>query len=58
MTFSNRPVIDVLAESFPITIKLALMALAIEIIFGIGFGILAGLKRAVGSIPRCLSSAS
>lgn len=45
MTFSNRPVIDVLAESFPITIKLALMALAIEIIFGIGFGILAGLKK-------------
>ncbi|KGM18575.1 ABC transporter permease [Corynebacterium auriscanis] len=45
MTFSNRPVIDVLAEAFPITIKLALMALAIEIIFGIGFGIIAGLKK-------------
>lgn len=45
MTFSNRPVVDVLAEAFPITIKLALMALAIEIIFGIGFGIIAGLKK-------------
>lgn len=37
--------VDVLAEAFPITIKLALMALAIEIIFGIGFGIIAGLKK-------------
>lgn len=45
MTFSSRPVIDVLAESFPITFKLALMALAVEIIFGIGFGIIAGLKK-------------
>lgn len=45
MTFSNRPVVEVLGEAFPITIKLALMALAIEIIFGIGFGIIAGLKK-------------
>ena len=45
MTFSNRPVVEVLGEAFPITIKLALMALAIEIIFGISFGIIAGLKK-------------
>lgn len=48
MTFSSRPVLDVLAEAFPITFKLAIMALVIEIIFGIIFGIIAGLKK--GSI--------
>lgn len=48
MTFSSRPVLDVLAEAFPITFKLAIMALVIEIIFGIFFGIIAGLKK--GSI--------
>ncbi len=45
MTFSGRPVVTELAEAFPITIKLALMALAIETIFGVGFGIIAGLKK-------------
>ncbi len=45
MTFSGRPVTEVLAESFPITIKLALMALVIETVFGVGFGIIAGLKK-------------
>lgn len=45
MTFSGRRVTEVLAESFPITIKLALMALVIETVFGVGFGIIAGLKK-------------
>lgn len=45
MTFSNRPVVEALGEAFPITVKLALMALLVEIVFGIGFGIFAGLKK-------------
>ena len=44
-SFSGRPVSEVLAQAFPITIKLSLMALAIEGIFGIGFGLWAGLRK-------------
>lgn len=45
MTFSNRPVFDELARAFPVTAKLALMALVIEAVFGVGFGVLAGLRK-------------
>lgn len=44
-TFSGRAVTDVLAETFPITIRLALMALVIEAVLGIVFGLIAGLKK-------------
>lgn len=44
-TFSGREVTDVMADAFPVTIKLALMALAFEAIFGIGFGLIAGMRR-------------
>lgn len=45
MTFSGRPVTEVLGEAFPITIRLAVMALVVETVFGIGFGVIAGLKK-------------
>ena len=45
LTFSGREVTTVLAEAFPITIRLALMALVIETVFGVGFGVVAGLKK-------------
>lgn len=45
VTFSGRPVVDVIADTFPWTFKLALMAIAFESIFGIAFGVFAGLKR-------------
>ena len=45
LTFSGREVTAVLAEAFPITIRLALMALVIETVFGVGFGVVAGLKK-------------
>lgn len=45
MTFSGREVIDVMARAFPVTIQLAVMALAIEAIFGILFGVWAGVRR-------------
>ncbi len=44
-TFSGRPVMDVMAQAFPWTIKLALMAIVFESVFGILFGVLAGLRR-------------
>lgn len=44
-TFSNRPVSTVMAEAFPVTIKLALMALGFEAIFGIIFGLIAGMRK-------------
>ncbi|MDO4908273.1 MAG: ABC transporter permease [Corynebacterium sp.] len=44
-TFSGRPVAEVMANAFPVTIRLAIMALIFEMVFGILFGLYAGLKR-------------
>ncbi|MGV8913179.1 MAG: ABC transporter permease [Rhodoglobus sp.] len=44
-TFSGRPVVDVMAQAFPITARLALLALAIEAFFGIIVGLVAGLRK-------------
>ncbi|TCD54645.1 ABC transporter permease [Alloscardovia theropitheci] len=41
----NRPVIDVMAAAFPVTIRLGLMAFVFEAIFGVIFGIVSGLKK-------------
>lgn len=44
-TFSGQPVASVMANAFPVTIKLGLMALAFEAIFGVIFGFIAGVRR-------------
>ena len=44
-SFNQQPVIDVMARAFPTTIALALYALAIETILGIGLGVVAGMRR-------------
>ena len=44
-TFSGRSVGAVMVDAFPVTFELALMALVVETVFGIGFGVLAGLRR-------------
>ena len=44
-TFSRRPVLEVMREAFPITIRLATVAFVIEIAIGIPLGLLAGLRR-------------
>ena len=44
-TFSGQPVADVMARAFPVTIKLAVMALIFEAFFGIIFGVIAGVRR-------------
>ena len=44
-SFNQQPVIDVMARAFPTTIALAIYALAIESIFGITLGVVAGVRR-------------
>ncbi|QYH36783.1 ABC transporter permease [Salinibacterium sp. M195] len=44
-TFSGRSVTDVMAQAFPITARLAMLALAIEAFFGIIVGLVAGLRK-------------
>ncbi|MFG2906247.1 ABC transporter permease [Kitasatospora sp. NPDC048286] len=44
-TLANRPVLDVITEALPVTLRLALFAFAIEIVLGIGIGLFAGLRR-------------
>ncbi|MGC1213130.1 MAG: ABC transporter permease [Micromonospora sp.] len=45
ITFSGRPINDIIATSYPNTLKLAVVALAIEGIIGLGAGVLTGLRR-------------
>ena len=44
-TFSRRPVLEVMREAFPITIRLATVAFVLQVIVGIPLGLLAGLRR-------------
>ncbi|MFJ6568308.1 ABC transporter permease [Streptomyces sp. NPDC091292] len=41
---SGRPVTDILGEAFPVTLRLTALAFTIEIVLGLGLGILAGMK--------------
>ena len=41
---SGREITEVIGGAFPVTLRLALMAFAIEIVLGLGLGIVAGLK--------------
>ena len=44
-TFGNRSINDIIATAYPNTLKLALVALAIEAIIGLTAGVLSGLRR-------------
>ncbi|HZA11541.1 ABC transporter permease [Mycobacterium sp.] len=44
-SFSGQSVTDVLAQAFPVTIRLAIVAVLIEAVFGVGFGLIAGLRK-------------
>ena len=44
-TITGRPIADVLAEAWPRTIRLALIAMAVVVIFGVVGGVVAGLRR-------------
>ncbi|HEX6445880.1 MAG TPA: ABC transporter permease [Streptosporangiales bacterium] len=47
--FNQRPVSDIIKERWPVTAKLAATGWAIEIVFGVLFGVFAGLRR--GRLP-------
>jgi oligopeptide transport system permease protein len=44
-TYSGRPVADVMAQAFPITLRLAMLALFFEAVAGITIGLIAGLRK-------------
>jgi oligopeptide transport system permease protein len=44
-SYSGQEVIDIMARAFPITVKLALLAFAIEIAIGLPLGLFTGLRR-------------
>jgi oligopeptide transport system permease protein len=44
-SFSGLPISEVLAQAFPVTLRLALVALTVEAVFGVGFGAIAGLRK-------------
>ncbi|SFN96912.1 ABC transporter permease [Mycetocola miduiensis] len=44
-TYSGRPVSDVMAQAFPITARLAILALLFEAVAGILIGLIAGLRK-------------
>ena len=43
--FSGRPVAEILAQTVPVTVKLALVALAFETVLGLVAGVLAGIRK-------------
>ncbi|QVQ53919.1 ABC transporter permease [Spiractinospora alimapuensis] len=45
LTYNMVPVSDLIAQATPITIRLALVALAFEIVIGVVAGVIAGLRR-------------
>jgi oligopeptide transport system permease protein len=44
-TFNGTPVSDIFAQKWPVSVTLALTAFAIEVLFGIGFGIWAAVRK-------------
>lgn len=44
-TFTGRPVGDIMRQRFPITLRLALVAFAFEVVIGLTAGVVAGIKR-------------
>ena len=44
-SFSGQPVGNILAQTFPVTIRLAILSLLFEMIVGIGVGLIAGLRK-------------
>lgn len=45
LSFSGQPVNEVLARTFPVTLRLAVMAIAIELVLAISIGTISGLRK-------------
>ncbi|MET9295411.1 ABC transporter permease [Streptomyces sp. NPDC003077] len=46
--FTGEPVLDLMASAFPVTLRLTLVAVVIELVAGVVLGVLAGLRRGRG----------
>lgn len=46
--FTGQPVIDLMTHAFPISLRLMLIAILIEMVLGIAFGVITGLRRGGG----------
>ncbi|MBD0671201.1 ABC transporter permease [Streptomyces sp. CBMA156] len=44
-SFTGRPVSDIMADAFPVTIRLALLAFVFELVVGLALGLVSGLRR-------------
>lgn len=44
-SFSGRPVREELTRAFPITFRLSIIAILVEAVFGVAFGVVAGLRK-------------
>ena len=44
-SFSGQPVADILIKTFPVTLRLAILAVLIELVFGIAVGLVSGLRK-------------
>ncbi|MFI8593448.1 ABC transporter permease [Microbacterium sp. NPDC078428] len=45
VSFSGQPVADVLARTFPVTLRLAVMAIAIELVLAVIIGTISGIRK-------------
>ncbi|MBM7505329.1 ABC transporter permease [Agromyces aurantiacus] len=45
VSFSGQPVSEILADTFPVTLRLAILAVLIEMVFGIAIGLVSGLRK-------------
>ncbi|MRX45428.1 ABC transporter permease [Agromyces kandeliae] len=45
VSFSGQPVSEILAVTFPVTLQLAVLAVLIEMVFGITIGLVSGLRK-------------
>ena len=43
--FNGRPVVDILKQRYPVTLRLAITAFVIELVLGLAAGVLAGIRR-------------
>lgn len=55
-SFNGTPVVELMGNAFPNTIKLTLVAFAIELVVGLTLGVIAGLRRGGSWTPACWSS--
>ncbi|GAA3296943.1 hypothetical protein GCM10020295_28130 [Streptomyces cinereospinus] len=49
--FNGRPVTELMADAFPVTVRLTVVAILFEVLVGVTLGVVTGLRRAAPSTP-------